>query len=88
MIGILAVAGALAFGACEQSARPGSAERGATTSAPASRGPGGEPGARTSGTERGSAGMASSSSSSSSMAPSGTGGSGDAGFGARDGGMR
>jgi hypothetical protein len=90
LIGIVAVAGALAFGACEQSSRPGSAERGGTTSAPASRGPGGEPGSRAgaSGGDRGSAGMASSPSSSSSMDQSGTGGSGDAGYGARDGGMR
>ena len=88
MIGILAVAGALAFGACEQSSRSGSAERGGTTSAPAGRGPGGEPGSRASSSERGSAGTASSTSSSSSMDQSGTGGAGDAGFGARDGGMR
>jgi hypothetical protein len=84
MIGILAVAGALAFGACEQRSRPGSAERGGTTSAPASRGPGAEPGSRagSSSGERGPSGMASSS-----MDQSGTGGSGDAGSGARDGGM-
>lgn len=90
MIGILAVAGALAFGACEQNSRPGSAERGGTTSAPASRGPNGEPGSRAGSStgERGSAGMASSSSSPSSMDQSGTGGSGDAGYGARDAGMR
>ena len=90
MIGIVAVAGALAFGACEQSSRPDTAERGGTTSAPASRGQGGEPGSRAgaSSGERGSSGMASSSSSSSSMDQSGTGGSGDAGYGARDGGMR
>jgi len=89
MIGILAVAGALAFGACEQSSRPGSAERGGTTSAPASRGPGAEPGSRagSSSGERGPSGMASSPSASSSMDQSGTGGSGDAGSGARDGGM-
>jgi hypothetical protein len=89
MIGILAVAGALAFGACEQNSRPGSAERGGTTSAPASRAPSGEPGSRAGSStgERGSAGMASSSSPSS-MDQSGTGGSGDAGYGARDGGMR
>lgn len=89
MIGILAVAGALAFGACEQNSRPGSAERGGTMSAPASRGPSGEPGSRaaSSNSERGSAGMAPSASSSS-MDQSGTGGSGDAGYGARDGGMR
>jgi hypothetical protein len=90
VIGIVAVAGALAFGACEQSSRPGNAERGGTTSAPASRGPAAEPGSRAgaSSGERGASGMASSSSSSSSMDQSGTGGSGDAGYGARDGGMR
>jgi hypothetical protein len=90
MIGILAVAGALAFGACEQNSRPGSAERGGTTSAPASRNPSGEPGSRSgaSSSERGSAGTASSGSSASSMDQSGTGGAGDAGSGARDGGMR
>ena len=42
MIGILAVAVALAFGACEQNPPSGSAERGGTTSAPTSRGASGE----------------------------------------------
>ena len=86
MIGILAVAGALVFGACEQNQKPPSSERGGTTSAPASRGPSGDSSARGSG----SSGMASgsTSSSSSSMDQSGTGGSGDAGQGGRDGGMR
>lgn len=74
MIGILAVAGALAFGACEQNPRS-SAERGGTTSSPTSR----SPTAATSPTAGGSA---------SSMDQSGTGGAGDAGYGARDGGMR
>lgn len=85
LIGILAVAGALAFGACEQNSnRPGTAERGGTTSAPAPRGPSGDT-TRTgsSAADRGgAAGMASGSSD-----LSGTGGAGDAGMG-RDAGMR
>jgi len=40
LIGILAAAGALAFGACEQSSRS-SAERGGTTSSPTPRSPSG-----------------------------------------------
>jgi hypothetical protein len=94
MIAVLAVMSALALGAaCEQ--RPGNAERGGTTSAPPSRGPGGpasSPGGpaspsgssaseRSGGTASGSA----TSSSSSSGDLSGTGGAGDAGMG-RDGG--
>ena len=77
LIGITAVAAALAFGACEQNSRTGSAERGGTTSAPTSRGPSGGPG-----------GTASSPSSASSMDQSGTGGAGDAGYGGRDAGTR
>jgi len=83
MIGILAVAVALAFGACEQNPPSASAERGGTTSAPTSRGASGEASPRAGAS--GSSGMASSPSS---MDQSGTGGSGDAGFGGRDGGMR
>ena len=86
VIGILAVAGALAFGACEQSSsRPGTAERGGTTSAPASRSPSGDTTSRSgsSAADRGgAAGMASGSSD-----MSGIGGAGDAGMG-RDAGMR
>ena len=77
LIGITSVAAALVFGACEQNSRPGSAERGGTTSAPASRSPSGGPG-----------GTASSPSPSSSMDQSGTGGAGDAGYGGRDAGTR
>jgi hypothetical protein len=86
LIGILAVAGALLFGACEQNPRSGANERGGTTSMPASRGPGGEGSPRAGAT--GSSGMASGSPAASSNDQSGTGGSGDAGFGGRDGGIR
>jgi hypothetical protein len=74
IIGAVAVIGALAFGACDQN-RQGSAERGGSTSAPASRSPSGE-GTRGSGTAA-----------TSPNDMSGTGGSGDAGMG-RDAGMR
>ena len=89
MIGVLAVI-ALALGtACEQ--RPGSAERGGTTSAPGSRGPGGDTSSRlgSSASERAPGGMASGSATSLSPSDlSGTGGAGDAGMGGRDAGMR
>ena len=75
MIGILAVAGALAFGACEQNSRS-RAEGGGKTSSPTSRSP------------SGTASPGGTASSASSMDQSGTGGAGDAGHGARDGGMR
>ena len=76
IIGAAAVIGALAFGACDQ--RPGSVERGGSTSSPTSRGPSGD-------SARAPGATASGSASSSDM--SGTGGSGDAGMG-RDAGMR
>jgi hypothetical protein len=85
MIGILAVAGGLLFGACEQNQRSGNAERSGTTSAPTSRSPSGEASPRAGAS--GSSGIAAGSSSSS-MDQSGTGGAGDAGYGGRDGGTR
>jgi hypothetical protein len=87
MIAVLAVMSALALGAaCEQ--RPGSAERGGTTSAPPSRGPGGPASPSGSSASERSGGTASGSATSSSSSSgdlSGTGGAGDAGMG-RDGG--
>jgi hypothetical protein len=80
-IGAVAVIGALAFGACDQN-RQGTAERGGTTSAPASRSPSGEgTAARNNGT------AATSPNDVSGTGGSGTGGAGDAGMG-RDAGMR
>lgn len=92
MIGLVAVISGLMLGvACEQ--RPGSAERGGTTSSPTGRGPGAPASPSGSAASERPGGTASGSATSSTSGTggagdqTGTGGAGDAG-GGRDGGMR